>query len=243
VAIVTKDLADKLWPGESPIGHMLHCFWFCKDPLTVVGVVYASRRFGPRSDAATEFYVPFSQQDSRSMTVVLRSNEESATLIPSVRHAVVAVDPAQPIYNIETMRERFNDNESLLRFELFTLSVFAVLSVLLAVIGLYGVVSYAATQRTHEIGIRIALGAPRAAILIDVLRQSAFITLAGTAIGLTLAVALTRLLTATLFGVSPHDPKTLGVVSLLFLVLGLLASYFPARRAASIDPMQALRTE
>jgi ABC-type antimicrobial peptide transport system permease subunit len=111
------------------------------------------------------------------------------------------------------------------------------------VIGLYGVVSYAATQRTHEIGIRIALGAPRAAILIDVLRQSAFITLAGTAIGLTLAVALTRLLTATLFGVSPHDPKTLGVVSLLFLVLGLLASYFPARRAASIDPMQALRTE
>jgi predicted permease len=243
VAIVTKDLADKLWPGESPIGHMLHCFWFCKDPLTVVGVVYASRRFGPRSDAATEFYVPFSQQDSRSMTVVLRSNEESATLIPSVRHAVAAVDPAQPIYNIETMRERFNDNESLLRFELFTLSVFAVLSVLLAVIGLYGVVSYAATQRTHEIGIRIALGAPRAAILIDVLRQSAFITLAGTAIGLTLAVALTRLLTATLFGVSPHDPKTLGVVSLLFLVLGLLASYFPARRAASIDPMQALRTE
>jgi predicted permease len=243
VVIVTKDLADKLWPGENPIGHMLHCFWFCKDPLTVVGVVYGNRRFGPRSDASTEFYMPFTQEDSRSMTVVLRSNEDSAMLIPSVRHAVAAVDPAQPIYTIQTMRERFNDNESLLRFELFTLSVFAILSVLLVAIGLYGVVSYSVTRRTREIGLRIAIGAPRAAILISVLRESAVITLAGTAMGLMFSLAVTRLFAAELFGVTPYDLATLGTVFLMFLTLSLLASYLPARRAASIDPMQALRTE
>jgi predicted permease len=243
VAIVTKDLADKLWPGENPIGHMLHCFWFCKDPLAVVGIVYGNRRFGPRSDAYAEFYMPFTQQDSRSMTVVLRSKEDFATLIPSVRRAVAAVDPAQPLYNIETMRERLNDNESLLRFELFTLSVFAILSVLLVVIGLYGVVSYSVTRRTREIGLRLAIGAPRAVILISVLRECTLITLAGTAMGLILSLAVTRLLAAVLFGVTPYDRGTLGAVFLMFLALSLLASYLPARRAASIDPMQALRTE
>jgi putative ABC transport system permease protein len=177
------------------------------------------------------------------MTLVLQANQSPATLVPSVRRIVAAVDPSQPLFDIETMRERLHDFESLQRFELFALGVFAALSVLLVAIGLFGVVSYTVTQRTREIGLRIAVGAPRATILLAVLRESVLIALAGSAAGLALSLALTRTLAASLFGVTPHDPWTLGAVLLLLFVVALAACYIPARRAASIDPMQALRTE
>jgi putative ABC transport system permease protein len=156
---------------------------------------------------------------------------------------VAAVDPSQPVYDLETMRDRLDNNESLLRFELFALSVFAGLSVLLVLIGLYGVVSYTVTQQTREIGIRIALGARRGTVLISLVRESALITLAGEALGFAASLVAMRLLATVLFGITPYDPETLIVVGLLFLLVAVAATYLPARRAASIDPMQALRTE
>jgi putative ABC transport system permease protein len=209
----------------------------------VIGVVSSNRRFGPRGDAISEFYFPYAQQDWTYFTFVLRTNGDPAKLASSARRAVAAVNPSQPVYDLETMRDRLNNNESLLRFELFALSIFAALSVLLVLIGLYGVVSYTVTQRTREIGIRIALGAKRDAVLRSFLRESALITLAGEALGFAASLVVMRLLATALFGVTPHDPKTMIAVGLLFLLVAMAATYLPARRAASIDPMQALRIE
>jgi ABC-type antimicrobial peptide transport system permease subunit len=177
------------------------------------------------------------------MTFVIRTATDPATLVPSVRLAVASVDATQPAYDIQTMQQRLNDNESLIQFELLSLSIFAMLAVLLVTIGLYGVISYRVAQRTREIGIRIALGARPAAILIAVVRESAVITVIGAALGFAVSLALTRFLSATLFGVTPHDPVTLGAVCLLFLVVAMLASYLPAHRAAMVDPIHALRSE
>ena len=243
VVIVTKDLADKLWPGQSPIGRPIRCFWYCDGSPTVIGVVSPNRRYGPRDDVASEFYFPTTQQDWTYFTFVLRTSGNPAQLASSTRRAVAAVDPSQPVYDLETMRDRLDNNESLLRFELFALSVFAALSVLLVLIGLYGVVSYTVTQRTREIGIRIALGARRGTVLISLVRESALITLAGEALGFAASLVVMRLLATALFGVTPYDPETLIVVGMLFLLVAVAATYQPARRAASIDPMQALRTE
>jgi predicted permease len=243
VVIVTKDLADKLWPGQSPIGRPIHCFWYCDASPRVIGVVSSNRRFGPRGDAISEFYFPTAQQDWTYFTFVLRTSGNPAELASSARRAVAAVNPSQPVYDLETMRDRLNNNESLLRFELFALSIFAALSVLLVLIGLYGVVSYTVTQRTREIGIRIALGAKREAVLMSLLRESALITMAGEALGFAASLVGMRLLATALFGVTPHDPETLIVVGALFLLVAIAATYLPARRAASIDPMQALRIE
>jgi putative ABC transport system permease protein len=243
VVIVTRDLAQKIWPAQNPLGRQMHCDWFCKTPPIVIGVISPSRSFGPRADALPEYFMPYTQQDWPFMTFVLRTHIDPATLVPSVRAAVAAADPAQPVYDIRTMQQRLEDNESLIRFEVFTLSIFAILSVVLVAIGLYGVISYAVTQRTREIGLRIALGSPRAAILVAVVRESALICLVGVVAGLASSFLLMRLLETTLFGVQPHDPATLGTVSALFLMIATLASYLPAHRAASIDPAQTLRME
>ena len=243
VVIVTKDLADKLWPGQSPIGRHMHCLWLCDEPPAVIGVISPNRRFGPRSEAISEYYLPYTQQDWAYFTFVLRTKGNPSSLAASVRQAVAAVDPTQPVYDLETMRDRLGNNESLLRFELFVLSSFAALSVLLVAIGLYGVVSYTVTQRTREIGIRIALGAQRGTVLMSLLRESALITLGGEALGFAASLVVTRLLSTALFGVTPRDPETLIVAVLLFLGIAVLATYLPARRAASIDPVRALRTE
>jgi putative ABC transport system permease protein len=243
VVIVTRDLAEKLWPGQNPIGREMHCEWFCKPAPTVIGVVASNRSFGPREDELPEYFMPYTQQDWPFMTFVLRTRNDPAMLVAPVRAAAAAVDPAQPVYDIRTMQQRLQDNESLIRFEVFTLSVFAALSVLLVAIGLYGVISYTVTQRTREIGLRIALGSSRAAILIAVVRESAVICLIGETIGLASSLLLMRLLETALFGIKPHDPATLGAVSALFLTLATLAGYLPARRAASVDPAQTLRAE
>jgi len=141
------------------------------------------------------------------------------------------------------MRQRLNDSESLVHFELFTLSVFAALATLLAILGLYGVIAYTVTQRSREIGIRIALGASLGRIRAAILREAALLALAGATLGLAASLALARLLAATLFQVSAHDPLTLSAIFALFLIISLAATLIPANRAASIDPIEALRTE
>jgi putative ABC transport system permease protein len=243
VAIVTRDLADRLWPGENPLGKKLHCFFYCKDVPTVVGVVAPTRQYGPNSGGFPGYFFNFTQLDWRWMTFVVRTKGEPSALTGAIRQAVAAVDPTQPVYNIQTMRQRLNDSESLVRFELFTLSVFAALATLLAVLGLYGVISYTVTQRGRDIGIRIALGASLGNIRVAVLRESALLALPGASLGLAASLALARLLKASLFQVSAHDPLTLAAIFALFLLVSLLATLLPANRAASIDPIEALRNE
>jgi len=243
VVIVSGDLAKKLWPGQNPVGRTLHCYWFCKPAPVVIGVVAAMRQFGPRSEAEPEYFMTYTQQDWPYMTFVLRTQVDPEGLIGEVRRAVAAVSPAQPVYDIRTMRERLDENESLVRFELFVLSIFAGVAVALVAIGLYGVIAYAAAGRTHEIGVRLALGAPRATILGAVLREGLVLALVGAAIGLGCSLALMRVLRATLFGVRAHDPLTLGGVCALVLMVSTGASYWPAHRAAGVDPMETLRAE
>jgi predicted permease len=243
VVIVTRDLAEKLWPNQNPLGHTIHCAFFCEQNPTVIGVVGESRRFGPRSEALAQFYVPYTQRDWTYMTFVLSSEERASILAPLVRSVVAAIDPSQPIYDMKTMKERLDDNQSLVRFEMFALGFFAMLAGCLAFVGLYGVIAYTVTQRTHEIGLRIALGAQRRRILLAVLREGEVMAVSGAAIGLIASLVLTKLITATLYGVTAHDRGTLALAVLLFLGIAFLASFIPARRAASVDPMVALRAE
>jgi predicted permease len=242
-AIVTRDLADRLWPGENPLGKKLHCFFYCDDPPAVVGVMAPTRHYGPSANILPEFYVSITQHDWRWMTFLVRTQSDPAGLANAARQAVAAVDPALPIYDIQTMRQRLNDSESLVRFELFTLGVFAALATLLAILGLYGVISYTVTQRGRDIGIRIALGASLGNIRASVLCEAALLALAGGTLGLAASIALTRLLAATLFHVSARDPLTLAAIFCAFSTVALLATLIPANRAASIDPIEALRNE
>lgn len=241
--ILTRDIADRLWPGEYPIGKKIHCIFSCDREPTVIGVVAPMRHYGPNALSFPQYFFSYTQQDWGYMTFLIRTQGDPAALTGPVRQAVAAVDPAQPIYGIQTMRQRLNDSESLVRFELFTLSVFAALATLLAILGLYGVIAYTVTQRSRDIGIRIALGASLGAIRGSILREAALLALAGAAIGFGTSMALTRLLKATLFHVSAHDPFTLAAIFTLFLVVSLLATLLPANRAASIDPIEALRNE
>jgi putative ABC transport system permease protein len=243
VVIITSDLAGALWPGHDPIGQPLHCVWYCKTPPVVIGTVTPGRRYGPRSGVAREYYLPFSQQDWPYATFVVRTQSNPDALATAIRHAVADVDPAQPVYGVSTMRQRLDDRESLVRFECIALTAFAALSGILAWIGLYGLIAYSVAQRTHEIGLRIALGARRKRILLHVLRESAMVAGTATVLGLLISLAATRLLSATLYGVTAHDPLTILLVTLLLLCASLLASIQPARRAAFVDPMEALRSE
>jgi macrolide transport system ATP-binding/permease protein len=243
VVIVSRNLAEKLWPDKNPIGRAFRCLWYCKEPRIVVGEVASTRRFGPRAAPLSEYYLPYTQQDWPYMTFVLRADTDPGALIPSVRRVVAAIDPSLPVYNIETMRQRLDDNESLTRFELFALSAFGGLSVLLVLIGLYGVIAYSVSQREREIGIRIALGARHGAVVGTVFRESAQIALSGAALGLGCFFILTHLLVSVLFGVTAEDPTTLAVVVLLFIAVAIVSAYLPARRAAAVDPMRILRAE
>jgi putative ABC transport system permease protein len=241
--ILTRDLADRLWPGENPIGKKLHCVFFCDREPTVIGVVAPIRHYGPNALTFPQYFFSFTQQDWGYMTFLIRTQGDPAALTGPVRQAVAAIDPAQPIYAIQTMRQRLNDSESLVRFELFTLSVFAALATLLAVLGLYGVISYTVAQRSRDIGIRIALGASLGAIRTGILCEAALLALAGATLGLAASLGVTRLLKASLFQVSAHDPLTLIAIFAIFCGVALLATIIPANRAASIDPIEALRNE
>jgi putative ABC transport system permease protein len=241
--IVTRDLADRLWPKENPLGKKLHCLFYCDQPPTVIGVVAPTRHYGPNEDALSEYFLDIAQRDWSTMTFLVRTQGDPAALTAPVLHAVADIDPAQPVYNLQTMRQRLNDSESMVRFELFILSVFAALATLLAVLGLYGIISYTVTQRGRDIGIRIALGASLGNIRATVLREAASLALAGATLGLAASIAVTRLLAATLFHVSAHDPLTLAAIFTIFLAVAFLATLLPANRAASIDPIEALRNE
>jgi len=240
VAVVNEALARHLWPGEDPIGRQIPLF---DNPLSVVGVVGNSRHEGLSQDVDGEIYVPYLQQLDPSMQLAVRTAAEPTTLVSAIRAQVLAVDPGEPIYRVSTMEQTLSESLAPRRFNMLLLGIFAGLALALATVGIYGVIAFSVTQRTHEIGIRMALGAERSRVLGLIVRQGLRLTLASVIIGLAGAWALTRFLTSFLFGVRATDLATFAVVSVVLVVVSILASYIPARRATKVDPMVALRYE
>ncbi|MET0626234.1 MAG: ABC transporter permease [Pyrinomonadaceae bacterium] len=246
VVLINEAFARQYFPGEEPLGRHLDLSPEGKPlpPREIVGVVGNVRFEAFNADEVPEFYVPFEQSPSAVSEVVVRARgEDAAALSTSVRAALKAVDPNLLIWETRTMDELVGRWTAPRRFNVALLGLFAALAMVLAAVGIYGVMSYMVTQRTHEIGIRMALGARARDVLVMVVRQGMLLTLAGLGLGLVGAFALTRLMSGLLYGVSPTDPLVYAAVSLLLGGVALVSCLVPALRATKVDPMIALRYE
>ncbi|MDX2030976.1 MAG: ABC transporter permease [Blastocatellia bacterium] len=243
VVIVNQALAERSWPNENPLGKRLRFFWADWQTYEVVGVAGNTKSYGLASDWRSELFVPHAQIPYTAMNVAVRTTVPPESLVAEVRRVILSLDATQPPHSIVTMEELLAASLARERFALTLLEIFAGLALLLAAVGIYGVLSYAATQRTHEIGIRMALGAEPRDVLKLVVRHGMLLTLPGIAAGLAAAFALTRLMTTLLFGVSATDPLTFAAIALLLLSVALFACWIPARRATKVDPLIALRHE
>ena len=245
VVIVDENMADQLWPGQDPIGKRIHIVELqSKDPWqTVVGVVGRVKQDSLDSDPRIAFYLPHTQFATRALTVALRGGTDPAAMVSAVKSELRNLDPDLPMYYVRTMEQRVAESLARRRFSMLLLGLFASVALILATIGIYGVMAYLVNQGTREIGIRIALGASERRILNLVVWQGMALALSGVTIGLAAAFLLTRLIRSLLFGVAATDPVTFGGISLLLALIAVLASYFPALRAARIDPMVSLRCD
>jgi len=211
--------------------------------MSIVGVVKHVRYRTLEAQSRVEVYFPHAQRPYSDMALVIKTPGDPFTLAPAIEREVLTVDPDQPVYKVATMTQLMSDSVARRRLSMVLLAVFAAAALLLAAVGIYGIISYSVAQRLHEMGIRMALGASRADLLRLVLGQSLWTTLAGVIIGLAGAAFLTRFMSSLLFSVRAADPATFLLVAAGLIVIALLASYIPARRATSVDPMHALRVE
>jgi predicted permease len=251
VGVVDEEFAQKYFPNEDPIGHSINDI-FVEKPFEIVGVVGHVKHWGLDDKLAlhAEFYIPFAQIPPRFMSraslstnVLVRGKTAPLALVDPIRRAVEGVNSEEVVFEVHSYDEIVARSVSARSFSMVLLTVFAGFALILACMGIYGVISYLVGQRTHEIGIRMALGAQRSNVLTLVLSEGARTTLFGVAIGLLGALALTRLMGSVLYGVSATDPLTFVGVAVLLSVISLLACYIPARLATRIDPMVALRYE
>ncbi|HEV2419212.1 MAG TPA: ABC transporter permease [Terriglobia bacterium] len=243
VLIINRRLAQILFRNRDPLGQHISLASDRAEWMEVIGVVSATRGGTLEEEPGLEMFVPYLQQPPFGMTLVVRTKSHPELLGGALRKAVQQVDKDQPVFDVVTMDEVIADAMAPRWFKLVLLGLFALLALALAAIGIYGVLSYGAAQRTHEFGIRMALGAQKRDVLRIVLGRGMGLALTGISIGIVGALGLTRFLSSLLYGVTPTDPLTLGVVSLILLGVALLACYIPARRAAKVDPMVALRHE
>jgi putative ABC transport system permease protein len=245
VAVINETMARKIFPDEDPIGKRITFDGGGKNPdwYEIVGIVGDVKQYGLDQATPMQTYEPYTQQTYSSMTLVARTAGDPAKLTAAIRNAVLQLDKEQPIANIRTLDEILSTSVAQQRFSTLLLGIFAAVAMLLAAVGIYGVLSYAVTQRTHEIGIRVALGAARSDVLRLVVGAGMRLTLLGVGAGLAAAFALTRLMSTLLFDVSATDPMTFGLIALLIVTVALLACWVPARRATKVDPMVALRIE
>ena len=245
-AIIDETLARRLWPDVSPIGRRLTFGRFPEKPETwveIVGVVRHIRQHKLEAKVREEVYYPHAIVSFTAMTLAIHTSGDPLMMTGPVREAVRSIDRDLPIYRIRTMDELVGAALAPARFTLLLLVIFAVVAAVLAVVGIYGVMSHSVTERTHEIGVRMALGAQATDVLKLVVGQGLILTVAGVAIGLAASFAATRVMTGLLYGVSATDALTFGVVSVLLTGVALAASFIPARRAMRVDPMVALRYE
>jgi putative ABC transport system permease protein len=247
VALVNATVAQRLFPGANPIGKR---FMFGNPGagdapkwVTIVGMVADTKMYGLANAARLEVYLPFRQAASNGMVLLVKSGQEATALVSAIRGIVASIDREQPIFRVATMQEVVNASVSTRRITLILLGLFSGLALVLAGIGIYGVISYSVAQRSREIGIRMALGAQRGDVMRLVLAQGGKISVAGIAIGSAASAGLTWWMAKLLYSVSALDPATFAAVALVLAVIAMVASYIPARRALRVDPLVALRNE
>jgi putative ABC transport system permease protein len=243
VLIVNREFARRFPPDEKAIGKHVRADGRTGPWREIIGIVGNVRQLGPDHPESPAMYIAYVQQPAANMDVVLRTAGDPLNSVAAVKAAVRAVDPNLPVYDVATMDQRLSESVAPQRFNALLVGMFALLALGLGAIGIYGVLAYSVERRTHEIGVRVALGARRGDVLALVVEEGMRLVALGIGIGLIGALALTRLLHSLLFGVSASDPLTLVVVSVGLALVAALACYIPARRATKIDPMVALRDE
>ena len=244
VLVVSNAFAKYFFPNEDPIGKRIIFDGPNKTPREIIGIVDDVRRKGLDREVQPEMYASYIQRPERRLNLVIRSaGPDVSELTPAVRASVKAFDPKQIIWRTQTVEDLLRTSVAPRKFNMFLLGIFAGVALVLAAVGLYGVMSYSVSWRTQEIGIRMALGANRTDVLRMVVRQGMTVTLIGLALGLMGVFALSRVMVGLLYGVSPTDPLTYTGVSIVLLIVALLACLIPARRATRVDPIVALRNE
>lgn len=250
VALISETTARRYWPNSNPIGHHLSILAGVysgrsadtAQSLEIVGIVKDRRGYNLWEPSA-DIYVPFEQQSVPWSYLNVRTTVPPMTVVPSIREAVLAIDHEQPINDVMLLTDQIAQYYGTLRFPMTLVWIFAALAVVLSAVGIFGVMSYTVSRRTHELAIRMALGADRVVVLRQILREGLGITLIGVAIGLTAALAFSRIMADYVYGIKATDPLTYAAATFVLVLTALAACYIPARRAASVDPMRALRME
>lgn len=244
VAVVTQQFARRVWPNESAVGKR---FRISKDgpPIEVVGVSGDIQYFVVGETPKPFFFRPYAQNYRGSFTVTVHTAVDPASVANQLRATISSLDATLPVFDVRTFDDHIRNGRALLgtRVGAWFAAVFGALALVLASVGIYGLIAYAVAQRRREIGIRVALGARSSAVVALIVRQGVQIAVVGVVIGLAITFGVTQLLSKLLYGVTPRDPLILGTVSLALAAVGALASIIPARRAATVDPLEALRED
>jgi len=242
VAVVSRSLVRATFSSESPIGKLINIQWGNDSlPRRIVGVVDDVRSFSLGDPPDPIAYVPMTQVPTTAVSIVVRTAGAPSVLANPVRQIVRELDRDLPVYGVLTMEQRIADSVGRQRFYATLIGIFAAVALALAAIGLYGVIAYAVTQRKHELGVRVALGATSTRISRMVVTEGVALTAAGVVLGLGGALATSGIIANLLYGVTARDPLTFGGVALVLGAVAALASYLPARRAARVDPLEAMR--
>jgi putative ABC transport system permease protein len=245
VALVSDVAVRMYWSGQNPIGRRLAIEWADGKPVwrQIVGIVQGTRHFGLETPQKAEIYVPVAQSPVPYMTLVVRTQGDPTAFISAVRGAIAAVDPEQSVFWFQTMDDLVARSTARRQFQTALVTMFALLALLLAGIGVYGVMGYMVAQRRREIGVRLALGAKPRDVVALILGNGLWLTLAGVVTGMAGALALSRVLAGFVYGVSPLDPATYAAAVVLLAAVAALSAYWPSRKAAAMDPLVVLRDE
>jgi predicted permease len=241
VAVINETMAKTYWPNQDALGNRLKLSPRTSPWTTVVGIVADARTESLASAQVPQLYVSLYQRQGKHLAIFLRGHVETAALARQVREQVQSINSALPLFGEETLDETVSASLAVRRFSMQMIALFAVTALLLAALGIYGVISYVVSERTHEIGVRLALGAGRADVMRMVVRQGMSLAISGTVVGLGGALVVARALAGLLYGVRPADPLTFGAVTVVLITVALIACYVPARRAIRVDPVIALR--
>jgi predicted permease len=243
VAVINQAMAESYWPNENPLGKRFKAVKADAPWITVVGLIANARTQSLAREDVPQIYLDLYQTGAKRLAILLRGHLRPAAIADEVREQVQSLDPTLPVSGAQTLNETVSASLAQRRFSMEMVGLFALTALLLAGLGIYGVISYLVSERTQEIGIRLALGASRSNILRIVLRQGLGLAIVGAAVGLVCALVVSHLMASLLYGIRPTDPLTFAGVAFLFIGVAGLACYLPARRAMKVDPMVALRYE